>query len=298
MLYSKRGEYNIKTDEIFIRRYGNGCVPVRPVEITKVFTLFLRCCREPFAFAGELHEQWEMVYIRKGEARITADDKVYDLSEGSLMFHRPMEFHQIYAQQTGLEIFVVSFHMVGEKANRFEHSVFELLPEEKELLEELIGRSVALNGGCFRDGEFEDCTVLWEQNSLEFYACVNLLESIFCRLLLRSPALQMPKETTDSLLYRNIVAVLEEHIYTDITIWQVAEQCRVSPSSVKACFSRHAGCGMHKYFLKIKIRAAIGMIREGRAISEVSDALGFNNPNYFTYVFRRETGKRPTDFRT
>jgi len=66
---------------------------------------------------------------------------------------------------------------------------------------------------------------------------------------------------------------------------------------VKTCFSRHAGCGIHKYFLKIKMRTAIQMIRQGCTVSEVSDTLGFNNPNYFSYVFRRETGKRPTDFR-
>ena len=287
----------MKTDEVYRTMLKQGCVPARPVEITRVFTLFLRSCREPFAFAGELHEQWEMVYVRRGEASITADDKVYHLTPGSLIFHRPMEFHQIHAQQPGLEIFVASFHMAGEGTGKLERSVFELLEEEKRLLEDVINRTAALNHGAFRDDEFRDCRPLWQAAPLELSTCINGLEGLFVRLLLRSPAMQLPRDTADSLLYRRIVSVLERHIYTDITINQAAEQCGVSPSTVKTCFHRHAGCGVHKYLLKIKLRAAIGMLREGQSVSEVSDRLGFNNPNYFSYVFRRETGKRPTDYR-
>lgn len=224
----------MKTDGIYIRKYENGCVPVPPVEITKVFTMFLRCCEEPFAFAGELHEQWELVYVRKGEASITADDNVYHLSTGSLIFHKPMEFHQIHAEQAGLELFVASFSLSGEGVNKFEQAVFELLPREIEIFEELIRHCNAINGREFRDQEFWDCSDRWGAAPLEFYFCVNQLESILCLLLLRSPTLQPPKDTADSLLYRKIVAVLEEHVYTDISIREVAERCDVSPSSVKA----------------------------------------------------------------
>ena len=287
----------MKTDKKYTEILKYGCVPDRPVEITEIFTLFLRCCREPFAFAGELHEQWELVYVRRGEASITADDKVYHLSPGSLIFHRPMEFHQIHAKDAGLEIFVVSFHMDGEGASKLERSVFELEEGEKEILEEVIHRCVVLNGGAFGDHDFRDCRPAWRASALEFFVCVNTLEGLFGRLLMRAPKQQRANETADSLLYRRIVAVLEEHIYTDITIGQVADRCGVSASTVKACFHRHAGCGVHKYLLKIKLRSAVRLLREGHSVSQVSDRLGFNNPNYFSYVFRRETGKRPTDFR-
>ena len=187
--------------------------------------------------------------------------------------------------------------MTGEEARKFEQSVFKLVTKEKEVAEDLIRRCCALNGGCYTEREFWDCSPRWQTNPLEFYACVNGLETLFCMLLLRSPALQKPKETADSLLYRKIVAVLEEHIYIGITIQQVADQCEVSASTVKTCFRRHAGCGVHKYFLKIKARTAIQLLEKGRSVSEVSDALGFSDPNYFAYVFRRETGKRPSDFK-
>lgn len=287
----------MKSDKVYIRKYENGCVPIRPIEINKVYTLFLRCCQQPFVFAGELHEQWEMVYIRKGEAMITADDKVYHLASGNVVFHRPMEFHQIYAEKPGLEIFVTSFKMSGELSYKFKRAVFQLLSEEIHLFEQLINRCVTLNKGYYLDANDWNCKPLWKDSPLEFYTCVHQLENIMCLLLHRSPVIPTFPDTADSLLYQKAVAVLEEHIYSNITIQEVAESCGVSASSVKACFSRHAGCGLHKYFLKIKIRAAIRLIKNGESISNVSNTLGFNNPNYFSFVFQRETGKRPTDYR-
>lgn len=287
----------MNSDNIYLRKFESGCVPVPPIEITAVFTLFLRCCRDPFVFSGELHDLWEIMYVRRGNATITADDKVYHLSPGSVIFHKPMEFHQIYADQPGLEIFVSSFKMSGELTYKFKRAVFELVPEEIDLFETIITRCVALNNGCFSDTSEWDCKPLWNASSLEFYTCIHILEYILCLLVTRSPVVLALPDTADSILYQKVVAILEEHIYSNITIQEVAELCGVSASSVKTCFSHHAGCGLHKYFLKIKIRAAVRLIRKGQSISSVSDTLGFNNPNYFSYVFRRETGKRATDYR-
>ena len=288
----------MKSDNIYVRYLETGCVPRPPIEIAEVFTLFLRRCQNPFVFSGELHDSWEIVYVRKGNASITADDKVLPLSAGSLIFHKPMEFHQIFSEDPGLEIFVASFHLVGDLAYKFRDALFHLLPEEQELFDSLIARCVKLNHGYFQDSvDPNDCTTFWNASPLEFYACVHQLEHLFCLLLMRSPTLQTPQTSPDSILYRKIVSILEEHLYENITISQVAALCDVSPSSIKACFSRHAGCGLHKYFLKLKLRQAIRLIKEGHSISSVSDTLGFNNPNYFSYVFLREMGKRPTDFK-
>lgn len=297
MLYSKWGEFYMNSGNMYLRKFDSEFVPSPPIEITTVFTLFLRCCQDPFVFSGELHDQWEIVYIRRGNAAITADDKVYHLSSGSVIFHKPMEFHQIHADTPGLEIFVSSFNMSGELTYKFKRAVFVLAPEEIDLFDKLINRCVALNNGYFSNTTELDCKPLWDASSLEFYTCIHILEYILCLLAARSPVVPTLPDTADSILYQKVVAILEEHICSNITIQEIADLCGVSASSVKTCFSRHTGCGLHKYFLKIKIRAAIRLIKKGQSISSISDTLGFNNPNYFSYVFQRETGKCPTYYR-
>ena len=287
----------MKSANNFIRPPQEGYSPARPVEITKVYTMFLRKCRERFSFGGELHDPWEMVYIRKGEASITADDNIYHLSAGSVVFHKPMEFHQIFSDEPGLEIFVVSFNMEGDMEDKFHKAVFHLQDNEQALLEELIRQCVALNGGHLTDNDEWIDNPAWVDRSLDLYNCIHLLEYIFCLMLTRSPESQQRQKSADTMLYRKIVRILEEHIYTNITIDEVAHLCHVSASTAKTCFTRHAGCGLHKYYLKIKLRTAVRLLKEGKSVSEVSDTLSFNNPNYFSYVFRRETGNSPSYYK-
>ncbi|MGN0492964.1 MAG: cupin domain-containing protein, partial [Acutalibacteraceae bacterium] len=50
-----------------------------------------------FFFAGESHDFWEAVFVSKGEITATADERIYKLSQGMLLFHKPMEFHRLIA---------------------------------------------------------------------------------------------------------------------------------------------------------------------------------------------------------
>ena len=52
-----------------------------------------------------------------------------------------------------------------------------------------------------------------------------------------------------------------------------------------------------KYFNNIKITAAKSMLKEGFTVKETSEKFGFSNQNYFSTVFKKITGKSPSDFR-
>ena len=70
-----------------------------------------------------------------------------------------------------------------------------------------------------------------------------------------------------------------------------------SVKTLQARFKESTGYTLHKFFLNIKIRSAIDLLKKGHTVSEVSDMLGFCNSNYFSQVFRRETGKNPGSFK-
>ena len=49
---------------------------------------------------------------------------------------------------------------------------------------------------------------------------------------------------------------------------------------------------------KVRINRAKELIREGvMNFSEISDMLDFDNPQYFSRVFKRETGMTPSEFK-
>ena len=68
-------------------------------------------------------------------------------------------------------------------------------------------------------------------------------------------------------------------------------------SYLKKIFSKYAGLGIHKYFLKSKITIACRLLRRGMSVCDVSEKLSFSSHNYFSTVFKRETGRLPSDFR-
>ncbi len=269
-------------------------IPVtRPVGILSVTSIFLMTCHQSHYFDGELHEPWEMVYVRRGEVDITADDRVYHLSEGALVFHKPMEFHQISTDVPDTEFFVCSFVMSGQQTNYFKRKVFTLSPRLKQKFEDLVQDVITMKRG-ERDKSVEDCK---RDTPWEFYHCITQMECIMLCLLAEAVELAPSLETDSERLYNRLVGELMKNIYDNITINDLARRCAASPSTVKKCFSQHAGCGVHKFFLRIKMRTAIRHLQEGMSVGEVSDLFGFSNPNYFSSVFKREMGVRPSDYR-
>ena len=67
------------------------------IEISSVYTFFHFHFATGYVFRGERHPFWEMVYVKSGQVDIGADDDVHMLGGGAVIFHRPDEFHSIWA---------------------------------------------------------------------------------------------------------------------------------------------------------------------------------------------------------
>jgi len=265
----------------------------RIISIDGLYSLF-EAKREPeFYFEGESHSAWEMVYICDGSAGVTADDRVYKLSAGDVIFHKPMEFHKIWSEDgISPHIFITSFYLDGELSHKLKNGVFRL----NERQTDMINRLIVLLREHFDTGDEIVGQVNYagrfrKNDHPIIQLVINYLESLITDLAL-SDNRNIPISTGESeQLYTKIAGILEDSVNTTITIPEIAEMCGVSSATVKNCFSAFAGCGIHKYLLKIKMRTATEMLRDGKTVSEVSDILGFSNPNYFSHVFKRETGK-------
>ena len=65
------------------------------------------------------------------------------------------------------------------------------------------------------------------------------------------------------------------------------ERCRTLLGTTPASFLR-----------RMRLQRAQELIREGgRTMTEVSYAVGFNDPHYFSKIFKKEFGVKPTDYR-
>lgn len=69
----------------------------------------------------------------------------------------------------------------------------------------------------------------------------------------------------------------------------------MSQATLKRIFARYTGIGIHKYFLQLKIKSATELLQSGMNVCQTSEKLGFSSQCYFSTVYKRETGKSPSE---
>ena len=89
---------------------------------------------------------------------------------------------------------------------------------------------------------------------------------------------------------------MKENIHDDLSIDDIAKKCNFSSAYIKKIFAEFSDCGIHTYFIKLKIKEAIVLLKSGLSVGEVSEKLSFSNANYFAMCFKREMGASPTKY--
>lgn len=91
-----------------------------------------------------------------------------------------------------------------------------------------------------------------------------------------------------------------EHHYADpdLSLNVVAAQVNLSPSHFSAVFSRQTDETFTEYLTRLKIEKAKELLRTTTLKSfEISSQIGYNDPHYFSHVFKKHTGLSPRNFR-
>ena len=80
--------------------------------------------------------------------------------------------------------------------------------------------------------------------------------------------------------------------------YDVADYCHCSVSTISHLFKKQMGQSVPAYILALRLDHAKRLLREtGLAVNQISDALGFCNPNYFCRCFKNSFGVSPSRWR-
>jgi len=103
-------------------------------------------------------------------------------------------------------------------------------------------------------------------------------------------------DSYDAVVFKNAVKFMNVNIQKQLSIDELAQKCNISPTGLKNIFSKYAGLGIHKYFLKLKINHAVHLLKQGVSVTQISEILGYSSQGYFSHAFKRETGKNPSEY--
>lgn len=270
---------------------------IEQIHISSLHSLFKVHFEYGYEFSGETHDFWECLYVLDGELCVTSDESIYNMSEGDLIFHKPLEFHKfIVKKTTGATLLIFSFTAQGPLTLWLRNKVFVLSLEQKEILNSLL--DYIQNKVKPMDPEEPECDYyLLPFNKFPYYSqiIVCYLYQLFL-FLGENGTLSSISSAPDAIIFRSAINFLNANLHLQPTVKDIAKHCNISEASLKRIFDKYAGISVHKYLLKLKINKAKNMLQDGVQIVIIAERLGFASQSYFSKAFKRETGFTPINF--
>lgn len=104
--------------------------------------------------------------------------------------------------------------------------------------------------------------------------------------------------TRDELLFAQCLGWMQDNLYKDANICDLARELGVSVRKVQRLFSFFLDRTYTSVLLDMRIESAKDYLAQHKnSVGEVAFMVGIKDHAYFTYLFRKATGMTPTEFR-
>lgn len=100
-----------------------------------------------------------------------------------------------------------------------------------------------------------------------------------------------------SSIYRGIL-YLENNYLSDVSVKELADMCHVSEGTFRRLFSEYRGISPVHYRNKLRIDRAFELLKSGGyTVSEAAEKVNIGDLAYFSKLFRKFTGTKPSECR-
>ena len=273
------------------------------INVSKIVTIHYNEFDRNFTFEGESHDFWEMVYVDKGSVAVKSESEEIILSQGEIIFHKPNEFHAIRAYNSEPNFFVISFSCSSPSMVCFEGFFAKLNKSLKPFVSAIIEEAeqtfiIPKNTPSLKKLSKREDAIIGGEQLIKIY-----LEQ-FLILLLRDvnkigkTEIFSSKEGMESYLISSIKSLINDNLDKNLRLDDICKSIGYSKSYLCKIFEEQTGRTIANYAVKAKIKKAKELIRKNDMnFTEISDSLSFDNPQYFSRVFKRVTGMTPTEFK-
>lgn len=275
------------------------------ITVTGIFTILYMEHSKDFVFKGERHSFWEFLYVDKGEVEVMAGEQGYKLQKGDIIFHKPNEFHSVWAnKQIAPNVFVITFSSSSDSMKMLENKIFSLNDRQSSQLatlnklkdEFLLGydstekRMIKKPNPLFGSEQLFKCGL--EAFLIDLIRSGNIQSS-------ESKLHAAMKTRYERSVVKQIIKYMNDHISENLAFSEICRDNMISGTHLKLIFKQATGESAMKYFKKIKIDEAKRMLREDtHNITKISEALGYSSVAHFSKSFKDLSGMTPSEYAT
>ena len=235
-------------------------------------------------FFAHIHEDIELVYVKKGEATAYCNGVKYKLYDNCFFMVFPNQIHH-YVESVIGEYIVLKINPS------------QLLSFNKVFLE---GEPVS-SLWHFNEGEDDNTVYLMETALTEFKRDGHspiidaYLTALFGKLF-KFYEIEKSKVSRDTVL--KILQYCSEHYKERITVSEVANDLSISRSTVSHIFSARLGINFCEYINSLRLTEAEQMLKNANySVTEISDVAGFSDVRTFNRAFLNRYGVSPSVYR-
>ncbi len=252
----------------------------------------------------ELHEGWEEAckaqhYHRAGtnEGIILYQniETLFSHSSKSLQDVLPELFCLITNPETRsqapklLNSALTSLQQQNPTLTQYQSACISFLIELNSFLKNLALKDEELHSGLNRILN----RILLSENMQDSTACITEYLEWLIRLIGQVDEHSLGKD-----VIREIQLFIRHHYAENISLNSLAEQFYLHPNYLSRLFKEKTGCNFVEYLTEVRMEKVKELLRStDRKITEVCEMAGYDNPRYFSKVFKQYTGLTPREYR-
>ena len=229
------------------------------------------------------HDNYEIYFLERGSCTYFVDHRYFSMSAGDVILIPSGESHRAYYKRETRSRRVISFETEGLSPNLL-HALADvdhlfrapsIVPEITEIFD-LIGAEYASKN------EYREALLTLHTQRLLYLIARHKRENI-------------AKDEKNTTLDRAIGYVKENYM-RELSLSQAAEACGVTAEHLSRTVKREMGIGFNEYVNLLRLQRAESMLRHenGKSVSDVAFACGFNDSNYFSTRFKKVYGVSPS----
>lgn len=109
---------------------------------------------------------------------------------------------------------------------------------------------------------------------------------------------EQKEEEAVHLTVKKVVSIIHEFYQSGITLEEISVRLNMTPEYIGTLFHKEMGVTFSTYMKNFRINKAKELLCGTQyKLYEISERVGYNDPKYFSKVFKEITGQLPTDYR-